>query len=122
MTFEETVKVHLKAVENRDFETLVSTMPAEGGETVLILPHGSINRSRDHFVEGHKSWFADQSWKQECEIINLIESAEMGVATVKYSYTEGDNEPWQALLGLVFQKIDGRWVLVHDQNTLIKEG
>lgn len=121
MTFEETLKIHLQAIENRDFETLVSTMPEEGGETVLILPHGSINKSRDNFVDAHKEWFADPSWKQECEIINTIETSEMGVATIKYVYTQGDGNKWKALLGLVFQKVGERWALVHDQNTRIEE-
>lgn len=120
MTFIETLNTHLKAVKERDLETLVSTMPPEGGETVLILPHGSINKSRDHFVSGHKEWFADQSWNQEFEIVNTIETAEMGVATVRYTYIEEGQSPWNALLGLVFQKMNNRWVLVHDQNTVIK--
>ena len=119
-SFEETLKVHLQAVEDRDFDTLLSTLPEEGGETVLILPRGSIDKSRDNFVSGHKDWFADKSWKQKFEIINTITTAEMAVATVKYVYTEGTGEVWNALLGLVFQKIDDRWVLVHDQNTRIQ--
>lgn len=120
MTFKETLKLHLQSVENRDLETLVSTMPAKGGETVLILPNGSMNTSRDHFVEGHRDWFADKSWTQTFEILNTIETAEMAVATVRYVYKEGDKNPLNALLGLVFQKIDDKWVLVHDQNTRIE--
>jgi hypothetical protein len=120
MTFEETLKIHLQAVEDRDFDTLLSTLPEKGGEIVLILPRGSIDKSRDNFVSGHKEWFDDKSWKQEFEVINTIETAEMAVATVKYVYTEENGDSWKALLGLVFQKIDDRWVLVHDQNTPIK--
>ena len=120
MTFQETLKIHLQAVEDRDFDTLLSTLPEQGGQTVLILPHGSIDTSRDNFAAGHKEWFADKSWQQKFEVINTIESAEMAVATIRYVYTEGNGESWNALLGLVFQKIDDRWVLVHDQNTRIQ--
>lgn len=40
-------------------------------------------------------------------------------ATVKCVYSDDKNEPTTNLLGLVFQKIDDIWVLVHDQNTLL---
>lgn len=120
MTFEETLKIHLQAVENRDFDALVSTLPEEGGETVLILPQGSFDKSRDNFVASHKEWFADPGWKQEFEVINIIETPEMAVATIKYVYTEGNGDVWNAFLGLVFQRINEQWVLVHDQNTRIE--
>ena len=119
-TFEKTLKTHLQAVEDRDFDTLISTLPEQGGEIVLILPNGSIDKSRDNFIAGHKEWFAGKSWKQKFEVINTIETAEMAVATIKYIYIEGNGETWNALLGLVFQKVDDHWVLVHDQNTRIQ--
>ena len=120
MTFKETLKIHLESIKNRNLETLITTLPDEGQETVLILPNGSIEKSRDKFVEGHMEWFADDSWNQECEVINTIESSEMAIATIKYLYTQSNEEPFTCLLGLAFQKIQSKWVLVHDQNTIIK--
>ncbi len=120
MTFKETLNTYLKALEGRDIETLIKILPAERGETVLILPNGSIDKSRDNFVAGHIEWFADKKWKQTCEVINTIETAEMSIATVLYEYSDGKGESMDALLGLVFQKIDHSWILVHDQNTPIK--
>lgn len=120
MTFKETLNIHLESIKNRDIDTLITTLPEEGKETVLILPNGSIEKSRDKFVEGHIEWFADNSWKQECEVINIIESSEMAIATIKYLYTQENEDSFTCLLGLAFKKIKSKWVLVHDQNTIVK--
>lgn len=120
MTFKETFNLHLESLKNRDLETLISTLPKEGEETILILPDGNLNRSRDSFVEGHKEWFKDDTWRQDFEIINIIESSEMGLALVKYDYLVNNKRLSTNFLSLVFKNIDGRWVLVHDQNTTIE--
>lgn len=119
MTFKETLELHLEAVRNRDIDTLITTLPKEGEETILILPNGSMDRSRDSFVEGHIEWFSDKSWRQDIEILNIIESKEMGLATVKYDYVVDEKVLSTALLTLVFKLVDNNWVLVHDQNTPI---
>lgn len=121
MTFKETLAAHIAAVENRDLEALIATLPEEGGETVLIMPHGAMDSSRDSFVEGHREWFKDNSWTWKCEVLKTIETSEMAMALTKYVYTGEDNVSSTTLLSLVFQKIKDRWVLVHDQNTVIAE-
>ena len=121
-TFKEALKTYLKALEGRDIDTLLKFLPAEGGEVVLILPDGSMDKSRDKFVEGHIEWFKDDKWTQTGRVINTIESGEMAVATVKYVYDDGSGEVMDALLGMVFRKTDSGWLLVHDQNTPVKAG
>lgn len=120
MNFRETVEFQIKAIKNRDIDALIKTLPAEGEETILILPNGNMNKSRDHFVEGHIKWFQKDSWDQNFEILNIIESAEMGIATLRYDYLNNGVKAFESLLSLVFKKVNDNWVLVHDQNTMIE--
>lgn len=118
MKFKETVIKHFDSVCNRDLETLITTLP-NSGELFLIFPNGKYDTSVDNFIELHREWFKDTNWELNYEIINTIESSDMGVATIKYTYKDQDGEN-KTILNLVFQKREEGWVLVHDQNTPIK--
>lgn len=117
MTFKETLEKHLKAIEEKDIESLKETLPL-GEELVLITPTGGVISSCNEFVDGHVPWFEDDSWNMTFETVNIIESSEMGIATVKYRYVDKENDSY-TILSLAFKFIDGRWLLVHDQNTPI---
>lgn len=120
MTFKETLDKHIKSIENKDIESLIQTMPESGEDTILIMPDGNIDKSRDNFVNGHREWFKSDNWSWKGEVQNIIESNEMAVATLKYTYKQDGDKGSETLLGLVFKKINEKWVLVHDQNTPIK--
>lgn len=117
----ETVERHLDSVERRDLQTLIDTITT-GKELPLIFPDGEKLDTRRQFVDLHKAWFADDSWRMQMELIDLIETTELGHALVRYRYTtvEGSKaETRENWLALTFAKEEGSWRLVFDQNTPI---
>jgi hypothetical protein len=122
MTFRETLDRHLLAIRGRDLAGLIETLPRE--ELTLITSDGRLVRTASEFTEMHRGWFAEPAWTLSAEIVNLIESPEIGVAVVLLDYrddTPGRPALRQAsYLSLIFARRDGRWVMIQDQNTPIK--
>lgn len=91
MTFREALRRHLEAIERRDLGAL-----AGGG------------------------WFAMDNWTLECQPVELFESGDLGVAVLRLDYREAPAKRQESFLTLVFQRRDGRWLMVHDQNTPVR--
>jgi uncharacterized protein (TIGR02246 family) len=124
MSFRETLERHLRAIRERDLPALVATLPAD--ELVLIMADGRLERSVTRFVELHRGWFAQPSWSLATELVSLVETPELGVAVVYLDYRDepsgGASIHETSYLTLVFARRDGRWVMVQDQNTPIRQG
>lgn len=124
MTFRDTLDRHLRAIRNRDLPGLVATLPAD--ELTLITSDGRLVRTTVEMVEMHRGWFASTTWSLDAEVVHLVESPEIGVAVLRLDYR--DDPPGQppireaSYLSLVFALRDGRWVMIHDQNTPVKRG
>jgi ketosteroid isomerase-like protein len=122
MTFRETLDHHLRAIQERDLSTLIDTLPAD--ELILIMADGRLIRRTAEFVELHRAWFAETTWSLHTNIISLDESPTVGVAVLRLDYC--DEPPGQkhvyesSYLTLIFALREGRWVMIHDQNTPIK--
>lgn len=123
MRFDQALDRHLSAVARRDLATLRETLP-RAGRLMLILPNGRMTDTVEAFVAFHTTWFADPDWSQKVEVAAKHEAAGMAVATLKVAYSDKDAQgnPYAMalLLTLVFAQEDGRWVLVHDQNTQVR--
>jgi uncharacterized protein (TIGR02246 family) len=124
MNFRQTLEEHLRAVRERDLDALVATLPPD--RLVLIMADGRLVRSVAEFVRLHREWVAADNWTLGTEVVDVRETAELGVAVVHLDYRErpAGKEPTRAtsLLTLVFARgPDGRWLMVHDQNTPIKD-
>jgi ketosteroid isomerase-like protein len=117
--FDAQLAKHFKAVQNRDLETLKSTLTG-GTQLELILPSGNRTTTKAEFVAFHVEWFASKTWTMRFDPVSRIETADMAIATVRTHYEDVDDgkpivtENW---LTLTFRKEQGRWGLVHDQNT-----
>lgn len=122
-TFKGALKTHLDAIDNRDYEKLITTLTTEDTLT-LIYPEGYLIKEKSKYLDSHRSFFQDKSWTLNYRIIREVESSEMGFALLKCSFDtiNPDGTPYQIdyFLTLVFQKISGKWLLVHDQNTKSK--
>jgi ketosteroid isomerase-like protein len=125
MTFRETLEKHLDAIQSRDLAALIDTLPAPDERIVLITAEGRLVRSVDEFVAMHRDWFASTTWTLGTEVVRTFESDELGVAVLRLDYRDAspDGTPIRQLsfLTLVFQRQGGRWVMVQDQNTPVKE-
>ena len=117
MTFEETLKMQLSTIRNHDLELFKTTLH-ENKEIVCIEPNGLYFKSYNGFIENHVSWFNDASWSIDFEILNLCEANDFAIATTKFRLTEKDGV-YNMILSLAFQKIEGKWGLIYDQNTPI---
>ncbi len=120
MTFQKTVDVHLKAIQNRDMDAFLETVTAEE-KISLILPNGAFIHQRKAFVEFMRDWFSDPDWKMETELLRTVETPGMAFVLLFVTYNDLDQngEPYTLTyyLNLVFAKENEKWVLVHDQNT-----
>lgn len=118
-----TLDAHLAAIQSRDLDALLVTVTS-GDDLTLIFPDGEKLDRRSQYVEFHESWFADKSWQMDMKMVNLMETAELGHALVKYRYTSpdasGNPKASVAWLALTFAKEDECWRLVFDQNTRIE--
>lgn len=116
------VETHLAAIPERDLDALLATVTT-GNELTLIFPEGEKLDTRQQYVDFHKEWFADDSWKFQGEIVDLIEAPGLGHALVRYRYdaTNADGSPRSNInwLALTFALQQGQWRLVFDQNTRI---
>lgn len=122
MSFEQALERHLRAVRDHDLDTFLATI-ANDGSLTMILPNGNLLDNYDEIVELHQEWFADSEWQMTTELITKTETAEMGTALllVNYEDVDADGQPvqFQYFLNLIFAQRNGKWLLIHDQNTII---
>lgn len=122
MTFRDTLDRHLRAIRERDLTEFIATLPAD--EVTLITSDGRLVRNVAEMVDMHRGWFEQTTWTLDAEVVSLVESPELGVVVLRLDYR--DEPPGRppireaSYLTLVFALRDGRWVMVHDQNTPIK--
>ncbi|SHJ20062.1 YybH family protein [Lutispora thermophila] len=120
MNFKEVLNLHLKAIENKDLETFITTISKE--DVTLIMPNGTLINGREEFIEFHKDWFSDKDWTLNYEILKIEEGEEASFALLKVNYKDidfnGNEYSLNYYLTLLFKKIDGEWGLIYDQNTL----
>ena len=123
MTFRETLDKHLTAIQNRDLDALIATLPDD--ELVLVMSDGKVVRTVRDFVDAHRGWFAMPDWELTTDPIHILESADIGVAVLRLDYSDlkPDHSRFHehSVLTLIFARRNDRWVMVHDQNTPVRE-
>lgn len=122
MNFKETIDAYFAAVNGRNLEAYSALLKREGKNT-LILPNGTIIEGAEKILDFHRSWFEDRDWSMESEVLHLWEIGDVagGLFKVTYRDVKASGEPFviHYYLNLLFQLVEGRWLLYHDQNTLI---
>jgi len=117
---------HLKAVSNRDLETLKSTMHPDG-KMQLILPGAEIFDGVDAFMNYHTEWFSDTTsqWTFETKILNseVGEDIGMAITEIKYSEPERNGKPYwnRMIVSYVLENVDGTWYVIKDHASSIKK-
>ena len=122
MTFQQALQRHLTAVQEHDLETFLDTI-ASDGSLAMILPNGNYLDEYQAIVELHQEWFADSEWRMSVELVNQRETPAMASALCLVTYEDVDEEgepvQFEYFLNLIFAKQGNKWLLVHDQNTII---
>jgi uncharacterized protein (TIGR02246 family) len=117
MTFRETLRRHLQAIQERDLGALADTVAPDG--LVLIMADGRLARGTREFLEAHRGWFATQGWTLQAREVHVLESPALAVAVLELDYREPPATHSRSYLTLVFEKRGDRWLMVQDQNTPI---
>ncbi|UQU62090.1 nuclear transport factor 2 family protein [Couchioplanes caeruleus] len=119
MQFGEAVDHHLSTIAARDLNAFLATVH---DDVSLVAPNGRLLAGRDEVAAFHREWFGDPDWSWALEPLRRTEAGGTGVAIhgVTYSDLDADGKPYTMtyVLTLVFARIGGAWLLLHDQNTV----
>lgn len=122
MSFRDTLGKHLLAIHERDLKGLADTLAQD---LVLVMSDGKLVTGAKHFLDLHRDWFAMKNWNLDVKPVQVWESGDLGVAVLKLDYREtradGSGALQESYLTLGFQKRDGSWRMVLDQNTPTKQ-
>jgi uncharacterized protein (TIGR02246 family) len=118
MTFRDTLRRHLRAIQERDLQALADTVAPE--QLVLIMADGRLARGTREFLEAHRGWFATAGWSLETKEVEVLETPQLAVAVLELDYREPPATRSRSYLTLVFRNHEGRWLMVQDQNTPIR--
>lgn len=120
MQFGEAVEHHLATIAARDLEAFLATVH---DDVSLIAPDGRLLAGRDEVAAFHRDWFADPDWSWHPEPLRRVQAGDTGVDVRSVTYHDLDAEgrayAVSYVLSLVFARVDGTWLLLHDQNTLV---
>jgi peptidoglycan/LPS O-acetylase OafA/YrhL len=84
------------------------------------MADGRLARSTREFLQAHRGWFAMPGWTLGVEEVASLECADLAVAVLRLDYREPPDVRSESYLTLVFERREGTWLMVHDQNTPIK--
>jgi len=111
---------YLAAIAGRDL-TAISGLLAD--DVTLILPQGQLLAGAAELVTFHREWFADPDWSLAADLVRFRTDDHGAVFVLNVVYLDKDRagQPvsYTYFLSLTFQRVDGRWLLVLDQNTPI---
>ncbi len=116
MTFSTTSNYYFEALKERNIEKFTLLIKNDE-KTTLIFPNGHMITGFQNIIDFHTDWFEDPDWSMEYE----MEKIGYALVKVKYQDINQAGEPYvmHYYLNLLFQFMDGKWLLFHDQNTLI---
>jgi uncharacterized protein (TIGR02246 family) len=113
-----TIDAHLAAVVNRDLDAYLATVHPN---VTVIITSGAMLRGKDAVADFHREWFADPNWTYQATPVRTVSTDAAVSAVVEVTYRGGpDAEPSRFLMGLVFARESNKWLLVHDQCTVLR--
>jgi len=117
-SFNETVKLHFKAIDERDLDAYAQFLHPSLN-CIVILADGSVVEGYDNIINIHREWFKDLSWRMDIKTVDIFTVDDIvGYALLDVIYSSPDFNRHR-YLSLMFQKFEGKWILVRDQNTPI---
>ncbi len=122
--FHATLSKHLKAVANKDYATLQSTLSPKS-TMELIQPSAEIVYTADGFMEFHKEWFAVPNWTVSTKVLSTHIGDKIGVATTEFLYQEPERngKPYfnRLIVSYTLEKVDGNWYFIKDHASSIEK-
>lgn len=123
--FNTVLQKHLKAVSNKDLETLKSTL-SPNGNMQLILPKTETTNTVSDFVKYHQEWFAAPiEWSFSTKVQNTTIGETVGMAVVEVVYKEPlrDGKPYfnRMIVSYDLEKINGNWYFIKDHASSVEK-
>lgn len=117
--FDAALQEHFKAISNRDIEAFKSHL-TKGDTLYTIVQNGHAFTTPSETIAIHEQWFKDPNWVWEGSVVHKVVGEDVAMALVKYQYrAKPEDTPVVTWLTYVFQLQDGKWRIVHDQNTAL---
>ena len=122
--FETSLSNHLRAVQEKNFELLKSTVP-DSGSFHLILPNGKMINRVEEFLDMHHEWFQESGWSMESRVLFSESGADFGHAIVESMLREPERngKPYfhKMAISYVLKLQDGAWKVVADHASTIEK-
>ena len=123
-SFHTVLAKHLKAVADKDYPTLKSTMSPKGNME-LIQPSSEIVYTVDGFMKFHEEWFAVPNWTVNTKILSTDIGDKIGVATTEFLYQEPERngKPYfnRLIVSYTLEKIDTHWYIIKDHASSVEK-
>jgi hypothetical protein len=117
--FDKAVQDHLDAIANRDLDAFKVNL-TRGDTLYTIVQNGHAFTTPKELVDIHEQWFKDPNWVWNGSVVHKVVGDDVAMALIRYEYrATPDAEPFSTWLLYVFQLQDGKWRIVHDQNTAL---
>ncbi len=114
----------LTSIENRDLETLKTTL-SPYGNMQLINPATPITNTVDDFVTLHENWFKNNNWTIKTSILDFKAGPNIAMATTDALYREPERNgaPYfnRLIVSYVLEKIEGKWYIIKDHACSIQK-
>lgn len=113
----------LAAVKSRDRGTFNRYLDSRVFVTAL-LPGGKVFKDVEAFQRSQDGWFEGATGRFDYQIERTDSTGDLGFAWAKVTYANSDAGTDFELgiyITFVFRRLDGRWYLTHDQNTVVSD-
>ncbi|PKH50965.1 hypothetical protein CXF68_09835 [Tenacibaculum sp. Bg11-29] len=122
--FTEVMLKHLKAVSDKNMETLKITLSPKG-DMELIQPNMEIIYSVNGFLKFHEPFLKDSNSALEFKITSKNIGDRIGVATTEAIYKEfkRNGKPYfnRLIVTYTLEKIKGKWYVIKDHASSIEK-
>lgn len=117
--FDAALQSHLASIAARDIEAYQANLTLD--ETLYtVVQNGHAFTTRSELIAIHEQWFQDPNWVWKGEVVHKVVGEDMAMALIQYQYqAKPTDAPFRTWLVYVFQLQEGRWRIVHDQNTAL---
>lgn len=115
--FDQALQSHLASIASRDINAFKEGLSLDD-TLYTVVQNGHAFTKRSELIAMHEQWFKDPNWIWKGEVVRKVVGEDMAMALIKYEYqAKPEDEPFSTWLVYVFQLQDGKWRIVHDQNT-----
>jgi ketosteroid isomerase-like protein len=122
--FHAVLEKHLKAVSDKDYTALKSTMSPKGNME-LIQPSSEIVYTANGFMKFHQEWFEVPNWTVSTKVLSTDIGGKIGVATTEFLYQEPERngKPYfnRLIVSYTLEKINNNWYFIKDHASSVEK-